>query len=72
MNITEMLENESREIGRGGSLTDYAAQAAFDKLVSNWNDAINDGINPVSLLSDIDEVCDRLNQTKEYLKGKMK
>lgn len=52
-------------VGEAYDLQGYAAHAAITVLLKNWEEAIRDGTNPCALLSDVDEVCSRLQSFRE-------
>lgn len=56
-NILQNLEDE-------GQLSGYAAKAAAEMLVANWQDALRDGNSLDNLIGDVDDVISLLQRFK--------
>ncbi len=67
MPTKEELLNLVEEIGEPGELTQFAARAAADELVSNWVDALKGDYVLADLLTDMDETVELLRRLRKKL-----
>lgn len=65
--IAEELLGALEEIGEPAELTQFAARAAVDELVSNWIEALKEHYVLGDLLKDVDLTIELLGRWKEKL-----